>query len=353
MNDYKNLVKISKFAGERYDLIQAAGGNTSVKLENGEMLIKASGFLLSELNEFQGVAKVKTKDVIDIISNKNIIITKDKRKRDLLTARLIKSATLETNRPSIETLIHSLLLKYTLHTHPIAVMTLVIKDNWKQLLNKIFKEDNIVLIDYFTPGIELAIALQKKLKTINTIPHIYFLQNHGLIISSNSVDDIITKTEYVVEKIENFLSIDLNQYKYTTKISYLISRVEQVDLICSLCEDEFINKMLQNSKECFFTLPCSPDTFVYCGYETIEINNENDIESIKKYQLKYNELPKIIIFNEKIFLVSKSLRKNKEIEEVLKFHLMSIFYNNQVQSLSGKEMKYLASWEAEQYRQKK
>ena len=42
MIELKNFVEISKYAGERFDLVQAAGGNTSVKLKNSEMLIKAS-----------------------------------------------------------------------------------------------------------------------------------------------------------------------------------------------------------------------------------------------------------------------------------------------------------------------
>lgn len=36
------LVKMSKYAGQRFDLVQAGGGNTSVKFGN-KMYIKASG----------------------------------------------------------------------------------------------------------------------------------------------------------------------------------------------------------------------------------------------------------------------------------------------------------------------
>ena len=40
MSEIKNFVEISKYAGERLDLVQAAGGNSSVKLNNGEMFNK-------------------------------------------------------------------------------------------------------------------------------------------------------------------------------------------------------------------------------------------------------------------------------------------------------------------------
>ena len=45
MKEIQNFINISKYAGERFDLIQAGGGNSSVKLDNGQMLIKASGYL--------------------------------------------------------------------------------------------------------------------------------------------------------------------------------------------------------------------------------------------------------------------------------------------------------------------
>ena len=80
--DLKNFIKISRYAGERFDLIQAAGGNTSVKLDNGEMLIKASGFLLSEIDQNNGYARVVTGDIISILESKEILNEKDKKKRN-------------------------------------------------------------------------------------------------------------------------------------------------------------------------------------------------------------------------------------------------------------------------------
>ena len=49
MNELENFILMSKYAGERFDIVQAGGGNSSVKLEDGSMLIKASGFSLSEI----------------------------------------------------------------------------------------------------------------------------------------------------------------------------------------------------------------------------------------------------------------------------------------------------------------
>ena len=39
-------------------MIQAGGGNTSVKLPDGQMFIKASGMHLTDMNESNGIAKI-------------------------------------------------------------------------------------------------------------------------------------------------------------------------------------------------------------------------------------------------------------------------------------------------------
>ena len=84
MNELNKLIKLSKYAGERFDLVQAGGGNSSVKLENGEMLIKASGFILSDVEINNGYSKVLTKQISEIINNKNVITEKNKRNRERL-----------------------------------------------------------------------------------------------------------------------------------------------------------------------------------------------------------------------------------------------------------------------------
>ena len=42
---------MSKYAGMREDLVQAGGGNSSYKISQTEMAIKASGYQLSDLTE--------------------------------------------------------------------------------------------------------------------------------------------------------------------------------------------------------------------------------------------------------------------------------------------------------------
>ena len=56
-NIIKELTEVSNYFGQRFDLIQAAGGNSSIK--NGKsMYIKSSGYSLAELDESNGYSIV-------------------------------------------------------------------------------------------------------------------------------------------------------------------------------------------------------------------------------------------------------------------------------------------------------
>jgi len=355
MKEIRDFVEISKYAGERLDLVQAAGGNSSVKLDNGEMLIKASGFLLSDVNIEEGYSRVFTNAVAEILKNKHIINSKDKRQRESLTAQFLKEATIDKqNRPSIETLLHSLLNKYTLHTHSIVVNMIVVQKRWKEILNSIFIDEKIAYVEYKTPGVELAIALDKELQKFDKIPNIIILQNHGLIITSDEKDEIKTLTEYVLEKIENYLNIDMERYKLTNSVSYLFDSISDNANISYLCDDLFLNEQLKKNEKLFLKTPFCPDTFVYCGFFPVKIESMSNTNILEDYKIKNHELPKVVIYDGKLFFRAATLKKAKEIEEVFKFHIMVLVQNQNIDLnfLEFEELAYLSNWEAEKYRQK-
>ena len=354
MNEVDDLVEISKYAGERFDLVQAAGGNSSVKFDNGEMIIKASGFTLSDVNKNHGYSRVVTEKIATITKTR---MTKEngKRQREELTAQLIKEATKDKdNRPSIETLLHSFLYKYTLHTHPVAVNAIVIQESWSDTLCSIFKDEHMALIEYDTPGIELAIKLDEELAKFDSIPKIIFLQNHGLIVTSDDKLEIFEMTEFVISAIENHLGLNLERYKLTNKITALLNEIHRNNNISYLCEDAIINNQLAANEEPFVKTPFCPDSLVYCGMCGVVLSDIFDVGAIKDYFDKYSELPKIVILENQLFIVGKNVRKAKEIEEVLKFNIMVRIENNEkINYLTLDELGYLSNWEAEKFRQTK
>ena len=355
MNEIKDFVEISKYSGERFDLVQAGGGNSSVKYEKDEMIIKASGFLLSEVKVDRGYSKVITSKIENIVKNETIITETDKRKRETLTAKLVQEATIDkTNRPSIETLLHSFLYKYTLHTHPVVVNMIVIQKDYKEILLSIFKDENIALVPYKTPGIELALELYRTLQTFEKIPNIIFLQNHGLIVTSPHKKDIQRITEKVLEKIETHLKVDMSRFKLTNKISNLLNSVQKNSNISYLSEDGYLNEQLSLRQELFLKTPFCPDSLVFCGVSAVVTEDLFNVCSLKNYKEKYFELPKVIIFENNLFFIAPNIRKAKEIEEVMKFNIMVLekIVKSDKNFLELEELAYLSDWEAEKYRQK-
>lgn len=353
MTELDKFVFMSRYAGERFDLVQAAGGNSSVKFGNDQMIIKASGYLLSEVGYENGYSKVITSQVANIVRNQDIITLDKKRDRENATSALVRKATLNTNnRPSIETTLHSLLKTYTLHTHPLAVVALSIRKDWKDLVQKIFNDHEIALVGYFTPGIELALAMHEEIGKFEKMPSIIILQNHGLIITSDDYSLIEELTEMVVKRIEDYLQFDLSKYKLPNQLTKILNKQTISDNISYLVEDEYLNAVLATNIDLVFERACCPDTFVYCGFEVVDLNKK---ESLSDYYRKYNELPKVVLLESKILISAITIKKAKETEEVLKLHLMTLKESagREVNHLSIDELAYLGNWEAEKFRQNK
>ncbi len=340
--EMKNFIKLSKYFGCRFDVTQGAGGNTSAKSDDGSMLIKASGVYLSEISQNYGYARVDNLKISEIF--KLNIETKSKKEKDEIASNLVNSANYTTKfRPSIETLLHSILKKYTLHSHPIALNAITCRKNCKKILENIFKDEDISFVEYKTPGFELA----SELKKVYNGEKIIFLKNHGLIVSSDSAKEVIDITEGILEKIEKFLKIDFTKYKLTTQIYNMLENLGLYDKTPYLCSDIFLNNNIKNKY--IYSLPFCPDKMVYCGYKTLNLNCEDDI---RQYQKAYFDIPKVVIYKDNLFFIANNTKKAKEAEDVLKSHLMSLilYKDNEIDFLKDEEIGYIGNWEAEKYR---
>lgn len=348
------LIKMSKYAGQRFDLVQAGGGNTSVKFGN-QMYIKASGYLLSELNQNTGHTIVETAMVTAILDDDEVLAISDKKEKDATASKKLQLAkTSQGPRPSIETYLHALLYKYTLHVHSISVNMFTSHQNWVQKMEEL--DAKALCVKYETPGIELALELKKQMNkyqtTFGRLPQVIFLQNHGLIISSDNYDDIEAFNEKVVLAAEQKAGVDFSRYRDTTKIANCYNRTFGRDDIAYLSEDITITKLLDQIKADTLKKPFSPDGYVFCGY-TILNADELSPEGFLEYQEYYFDAPKVIRYNSLIYIMAADLKKAKMIEDVFKNNLLIAHaLGSELQFLEDGEISYLGNWEAEKYRQK-
>ncbi len=322
-NDCAEFVKISKYVGQRFDLIQAGGGNISVKSDDGIMFIKASGIGLSEVEIDKGYSAF-----------------------DCLKNTLIDGSP----KPSIETPMHVLLDTWVVHTHPLAVGMVVCRPDWKTVLSGLFPA--ALLIDYCSPGHELASALLHKSEALGLLPHIIFLQNHGLVVHGQNSEMVLQETEKIISALEQFLGVDFSSYKQTTSISGLVQQaIPSFNGIAYLSDDAVLKVMLKTRRDLFSVQPICPDAFVYGGYEVVFVSS-GEAFGIKAYWLKYTTYPRVIIYEGNLFFLAPSVRKAQEAEAVVKAQIIMLFHGQgKVQSLAFHDLNVLAGMSSEQYRQ--
>lgn len=196
LNDYKTL---SAIVGNALDA-PGKGGNISVKnVETNTTLIKASGEDLKDDDHAISVMKINNNEVISV----NI-------------------------RPSMEYMMHlNIPYKYVVHYHPIYVLPYLCSN---------YNFDGIgETLEYYTPGEDLGEAIKK-------VAHskIIFLKNHGVVISSDDLDEIkylydIIHNKFFVENNESYTPDDFVDRKSPElwmfrKIIELTAQVENLKL---------------------------------------------------------------------------------------------------------------------------
>jgi len=324
-NELINLKNISKYCGERFDLVQAGGGNTSIKVDD-VMYIKASGYHLTQINEQNGYVMINNNKLQEDIMNNTI---QDVNKYNIIGNK----------RGSIETYMHSILKKYTIHLHPIQINKILISKKCDEFIREFFPTS--LLIEYDTPGINVCNKIINKYNGENLI----FLKNHGIIITLDNYEEMVPLLENTLIIFEQKLNIDFDKYKFVNKISKHINN--SYENISYLCEDKTIYDYLFHKKELFLEKITFPDALIFCGLKILFIDDLNELQS---YFETYNEYPKIIVINQLIYIINISLQKCKDTEDVLKGNLMVLDNNMEKTYLTNKEICYLNNWDAEKYR---
>ena len=344
MNEIKNLIKLSKYAGMREDIIQAGGGNTSVKINDETMFIKSSGYQLSEMEENVGYSKVNYKKIVDYFKSHLDIKRSDEKE-------LLENTLIEGKRPSIETFLHSITEKYTLHTHPLLINVFTSRKNGMKELKSMFPDS--LVIDYQTPGIFLAKEFfDKFLKLENPQKiNIVFLKNHGLIVSGKNMDEVIELHESILETLENKLKVNMQAYRNST---FLFKKLEDFieNNIVYLCENNRIKNFIENNSIKDVNYCFSPDSLIYCNKKILLLNKDDDmLEVIKNHNLKYGNF-NVVYFENELYIVAPNVKKAKEIESVLSFNLqvLELNKNDEMDFLTEEEQNFLLNWDSEKYR---
>ena len=248
MSDLSDFVALSREAGSRVDYVQAGGGNTSFKLDDWYMAIKASGYLLKEMTESYGFVAVDgallkkyfeqsqpdqgqcgqaSDGVEQVVSSVEQISggveQKDKNKESMdLAIASIKSINGEASaRPSVEIGFHSILQKFVLHLHPVYAAVLLCSEGGMEKIAGILEAEGIgcVSVPYYMPGYMLTAMIRDAAADYEARtgekPKVILMKNHGVATTAQTAGEALSLMEAVNEAIIKALSLPAFECGYT------------------------------------------------------------------------------------------------------------------------------------------
>jgi len=331
------LVWLCQKIGRKIDYVQGGGGNISVKLDSRYMAIKASGFRLDQVTEDDGYVIVDYEKIKSFFESVNLSLVKDYEKESLEVAqKSVLSFPGRVLRPSVEVGFHSILDRYVIHSHSVYANILTCSHEGKRLCYQIFKDENFnfIWIPYINPGFSLTVKIADELMSLSAEDKktkVIFMENHGLIVSSNNLKEVYEVHERVNLLIKRWFKIrgrypsavlkQIGNNKYQSKTRFILDFIKSESF-----EIDFFERY-----------PLYPDQLVYI--------NSN----------LYTENPKIELNPQKGCVVyNANYSEALAIEETLLAYLYVITKISKLgltmKTMSEDETEYIKNWESEKYR---
>ena len=158
-----------------FDFVQGPGGNVSVKTDEGELWVKASGARLRDVANDGGHARVPLAEAVAALDG-------DTTADASLFAR--------RPRPSLETYFHALPGRVVAHTHPVGAGLIACSDGRLPRERAGFE---VVDVPYRRPGRDLAVTM-RELFPEGAREVLYVLRNHGVVAIAPTAERAIEIT---------------------------------------------------------------------------------------------------------------------------------------------------------------
>ena len=243
-NEISSLVRLSKLYGNNDSYVQGPAGNVSVKCLNN-MLIKSSGIQLKDVDYFTGWSELDINYLTEYFSFANNL---DNCKYFYILNESIQNNTI----PSMESGMHSILKKYVVHTHPNELIPILCHKDCELILKDLYDDIDYCFVPLLMPGLALYEYIAKQDKVYD----VYFLQNHGLVVTADKEEgiylhDVIcervhkSKLEKSKSNTKGYITPDeyifreRNDEWYTKMKLYYTSIKEQYN--CNMIDENFLS----------------------------------------------------------------------------------------------------------------
>jgi len=195
----KNFVHVSQSVGARADYVQGGGGNTSVKLADGLMAIKASGYCLKDIREDRAYAVLNYASLRAFYNESEPTDFEDVEKTGSGKAKEYTLAVegLDALRPSVEAGFHSLLDTYVAHSHSVYANLAACSRECLSIVGEALKDADYTwgFVPYTDPGARLTFSIRDELRRVQAQtgrrPAVIFMENHGLIAHHDDPDECL------------------------------------------------------------------------------------------------------------------------------------------------------------------
>ena len=326
MNGVQDLINISQYYGKDSRFVIAGGGNTSYKTAD-RLWVKASGSALATITEdgFAVLDRQKLQVLSERQYSENTAEREEQVKNDLAAACISQG-----KRPSVETSMHNVInYAFVVHLHPTAVNGLMCAQNAESDLKQLFGE-KALYIPYTDPGYVLFKKVEDSIKAhreaFGEEPSVIWLQNHGIFVAADSIEEIKTQYDAILAKLEvkPLLIEDRDTCSCTEQVLPALRMMlcqEAIQLAGQTCSGirnpyaganlkvlkvhkNSLVKSFYDSAEAYAKIsrPFTPDGIVYCKSNYIYIDAEESQDKIAQAQeaipafvKKFGYLPKVIL----------------------------------------------------------
>jgi NAD(P)-dependent dehydrogenase (short-subunit alcohol dehydrogenase family)/rhamnose utilization protein RhaD (predicted bifunctional aldolase and dehydrogenase) len=369
--EIKDLIEISRYYGKNTDYAIAGGGNTSYK-DDAFIWIKASGVSLASVGEksFVKLSREKLQRIISAAYSDRPMEREAQVKADLLAA--IEGS--QPGRPSVETSMHEAIrYSFVVHTHPTRVNGLLCAKHSKESVLRLFGE-TALYIEYTDPGYILFKKAKERIdlyhKTTGKDPRIVFLENHGVFISGNTTGEIRKSYEYIekILKKANKKIIPAGDLPLSEKITGILPAVRMLftetgSKVIRIRHNKLIASYYGSRKEFEkVQFPFAPDNIVYAKSKYLYVEEtgspESIISAIRKHLRDFLKekgfMPVILLIKDIGLIAVEDNWTSAGIALDVFEDMMKIRYYNQnfggPRFLSKKDIRFIESWEVENYR---
>ena len=285
------LIVMSSNAADRIDYIQGGGGNTSVKLNDGLMAIKASGFSMGQMNRENAYAVLDVDRIREFYLKSEISDFDDVEKAgsEKTKESVVAVEGLTQLRPSVEAGFHSVLDKFVLHTHSVYANFLSCTKEGESLLDNVFKDADYGYgwVPYVDPGATLTYTImdvcEKVEKNQGKKAKILIMENHGIISHGASREE--------AEKLHEDANKRLAKYFNSTFEDFPEIKISK-DNESWLSATPWLKEMLatgEYSPDFFMNKSLYPDQLVFLWENLVEVGEKGKaVINLKTGDVTYN-----------------------------------------------------------------